>query len=162
MRSRIPLGLALLAGLALAACGTVAATVTQPALVPLKRNPTIHISTRSPDQVRIAQSLERAGLQVADGTEADYALIVETGGEKSGFSCGALRNVRYELLVIRTGSTDAPHIPGPTDDARPALEIKARGWTGSCEPSVYDDMSRELAGQFGTDQRAISSPPAGN
>ncbi len=54
--------------------------------------------------------------------------------------CGTLNNVRYALR--RGGQT--------------LIEVEAKGWTGSCEPNVFDDASRALRRQL-----AGTSDPAG-
>ena len=90
------------------------------------------------DQAAVAESLEQAGLTVTqDAAAAGYVLRVDLGGKRASSGCGTVHNVRYELGY---GALDV-------------LEIKARGWTGSCKPNVYEQMSAALASAIPADAR---------
>lgn len=79
---------------------------------------------------RIRASLLEAGLGLSDEMlEADFYLRVTVGNEKAFRACGTLNNVEYELLQR---------------SAR-VLTLTAAGWTGRCEPNVFDEMSGRLA-----------------
>jgi hypothetical protein len=81
-------------------------------------------------KARIAESLRRAGIRVADDILDSPALLrVTVGNEKSFRSCGTRNNVKYALRI--GGAT--------------GVELKKAGWTGTCEPNVFDDLSAQLA-----------------
>ena len=87
---------------------------------------------------RIERALVAAGFSLAEdplGTRAH--LRVTIGNEKRLRDCGSLNNVKFALRL----------------DGEPVLELAAAGWTGSCEPNVLDDMSRDLARRFATQPR---------
>jgi hypothetical protein len=85
------------------------------------------------DQASVVASLEQAGFQVKpDSGSAAFLLRVSVGTNRAKASCGRVNNVRYSLDTA--GST--------------VLEIQARGWTGTCSPNVYDEMSAALAQAF--------------
>jgi hypothetical protein len=108
---------------------TVPAAVTMRPGYPLKPTARIYLSARM-QWDRIAQSLEDAGLTPTDEFgNADYALDVRVGRNRSNAACGGLSNVAYTL----------------TRDRRPVMVIKGRGRMGICAPNVFDDMSRKLA-----------------
>ena len=58
--------------------------------------------------------------------------------------CGQKHNVSYSLAVH--GSN--------------VMVIKARGWTGSCEPNMFDEMSAKLAESFALAPAGQAVPPA--
>lgn len=142
------------------ACSTVPAEVTHQKPGALAPDPLIYVSAQH-DRERVDESLRRAGLRLTTGSDAEYVLLVDTSSQRSGQDCGALRNVRYQVRVVPTSSTRGAFSPlGLTvGEDRTALEIKARGWTGSCEPSVYDEMSDSLARQFNGELPAVAAPP---
>lgn len=82
---------------------------------------------------RIARSLREAGFELApDILDVPYLLRVTVGVRQDLKPCGELTNVKYSL---RHQSLDV-------------VEISAKGWTGDCEPNVFDEMSRELMHVF--------------
>ncbi|MEE9609312.1 MAG: hypothetical protein V3U03_16350 [Myxococcota bacterium] len=108
---------------------TVPATVTMRPGGPLQPDAAIFLSARV-QQMRIAQSLRDARLTTTDQMrDADYTLEVRVGRSRSNAACGGVNNVAYILTL--NGSR--------------VMVIKGRGRTGSCTPSVFDDMSRKLA-----------------
>lgn len=159
MRQAQALVLLLLAALAAAACGTVPPTVTHQTPIAFEPDPLIYVSAQH-DRERVAESLERAGLRLTTGPDAKYVLLVDTGSQKGTRGCGKLRNVRYEVRVVPEPSGRGAFSPlALTVGDRSALEIKARGWTGSCEPSVYDEMSDFLAREFNGQLPSVAAPP---
>jgi hypothetical protein len=75
-------------------------------------------------------ALRRAGIVVVDDLlESSHQLRVTLGVDKSFRDCGTLNNVKYAMRLQR----------------RTLLELAGRGWTGECQPNVFDEMSRELA-----------------
>ena len=149
----------LLAALAATACSAVPATVTRKASVALERDPLIYVSAQQ-DRARVDESLKRAGLRLTTGPGAEYVLLVDTSSEKSSQACGGLRNVRYQLRVVprSSGKTAFSPLALTVGNDRTTLEIKARGWTGSCEPNVYDEMSDSLAREFNGELPAVAAP----
>ena len=143
----------LLACLLLAACqGPVAPRVSQPRLLPLQSDPTLFVSSDE-GRVWIERTLEDAGLRTADPRRANYLLVVEVGVVKAQSSCGQLRNVRYGLVPLPPSAPEELPKLGVDDAAvrsgqRDILELKGRGWTGSCRPNIFQDMSSLLARQF--------------
>ena len=81
-------------------------------------------------KVEIAAALERAGVKLTDDLlDSGAVLRVTLGVQKSVKACGAASNVKY--AVRRDGET--------------LLELRGSGWTGTCEPLVFDEMSALLA-----------------
>lgn len=81
----------------------------------------------------VLRSLERAGFSVArDPSASRYSLDVDVGSPLRLEDCGSFANVRYVLY----------------SRGRKLVEIAARGWTGTCQDSIFDAMSRLLATQF--------------
>jgi hypothetical protein len=79
---------------------------------------------------RIEASLRRAGLGVSSSIrEANLVLDVKASEARLSKQCGGLRNVLYRLR--QRGDM--------------VLYVKARGYTGACEPNTFDAMSAELA-----------------
>jgi hypothetical protein len=76
------------------------------------------------------KSLVDAGLHVTDEWTSDaYTLRVSVGRWRASNGCGRVSNVSY--ILERAGQRH--------------MVIKARGGTESCEPNVFDEMSRTLA-----------------
>jgi len=81
----------------------------------------------------IAASLDAAGFEIADNLlHAAYFLRVTLGNEQGFRSCGTLQKVKYSLR----------------SEDREVLLITTKGWTGSCQPNVFDLASRDLAAAF--------------
>ncbi|HVN87709.1 MAG TPA: hypothetical protein VMW17_22965 [Candidatus Binatia bacterium] len=77
----------------------------------------------------VARGLRAAGFQLVDEIDdRSYFLRVTIGSTQSSRPCGTLNNVRYELRV----------------QGRTIVTAEAKGWTGTCEPNVFDDVGREL------------------
>ncbi len=64
------------------------------------------------------------------------------GSSRQSHGCGTKNNVSYSLSAASI----------------PVLQIKGRGFTGTCEPNIFDAMTATLASRF-TQLRAVSSPP---
>jgi hypothetical protein len=86
--------------------------------------------TAARQKARISESLRHAGIQVVDDILDSPALLRATvGNEKGVRRCGTRNNVKYAL---RIGNDQL-------------LELTAAGWTGTCEPNVFDELSAKLA-----------------
>jgi len=89
------------------------------------------VATR--EKPEIAAHLQAAGFELAERLIDAPFLLRATLGVPQGFrSCGDNRNVKFALQR----------------DGRALLELSARGWTGSCEPSIYDSLSAQLGAVF--------------
>ena len=79
---------------------------------------------------RIVESLAAAGVEVsANLLDAGFVLRVTIGADQGFSSCGTRNNVKYSLR--REGLIE--------------LELVEKGWTGTCEPNVFDALSARLA-----------------
>ncbi len=115
--------------LALPACGTVPPTTTMQGSLALETEPSFYV-TAAKQKPAVVGALRRAGIVVVeDLLESSHQLRVTLGIDKSFRACGTLNNVKYTIRLQR----------------RTLLEIAGRGWTGECEPNVFDEMSLELA-----------------
>jgi hypothetical protein len=116
--------------LAMLGCSSeVPATVTVRPQLPLPANAKVLVLAAY-QRDRIIQSVERAGLSVTDEWGgADYILEVKLGSTRRTMTCGTVRNVIYVVSRRRASR----------------MVVKARGPTGSCDPNVFDEMSRKLA-----------------
>lgn len=84
-------------------------------------------------KTQIENSLHRAGIALAeDITNAAYLLRVTIGNEKGWRECGTLNNVKFAL---RRNSEDIVLITGS-------------GWTGDCNPTIFDRVSKALRDSF--------------
>ena len=89
------------------------------------------VATR--EKERIALSLTEARIALADDiVGAPFLLRVTLGSEKASRACGAFANVKYSLRR----------------EEHEIFLIVASGWTGSCEPNVFEALSRTLRAQF--------------
>jgi hypothetical protein len=78
---------------------------------------------------RIIRSLVAAGFDVRPNLlEAHGFLRVTVGSNQGWRSCGTRNNVKFSLKR----------------EGKPLLEFVEKGWTGTCEPSVFDAMSAWL------------------
>jgi hypothetical protein len=138
-RAWAPLACALLA----AGCvGSAPRIVLAPAR-PLPEAPRVYLA---PGMQRgaVLRSLERAGFSVTrDPSASRYTLDVDVGSPLRSQSCGSFANVRYVLY----------------SRGRKLVEIAARGWTGTCEDSILDEMSRLLATRFAGAVPALRGRP---
>lgn len=118
-----------------AACSSIVpATITRSSPVPLERDGGVWVmATR--ERAAIVKSLENAGIKVVkvvkDVSGANYLLNVRVGSSRGGSGCGSIHNVTYILT--------------PTERRMRLMVIKGRGRTGSCKPSVFDNMSQALS-----------------
>ena len=119
--------------LLISSCATVTEpSVTSPPTVPMHSDyPYFVTSAGSANQKEnIVRSMKAAGLTVQAEPQGNfYTLEVVLGGVRDTNSCGSMRNVIYKVTQM---------------GAR-IMVIKARGWTGSCTPGIYDEMSKILA-----------------
>lgn len=118
----------LLLGIALGGCTPTAPEVR--VLVPLPRRGEAAVYlTAARQREEIARALRDAGFQLAEHVDdAPYYLRVTIGTDQGSQACGTLNNVRYDLRW----------------QGRSAVVAEAKGWTGRCEPNVFDAVSREL------------------
>ena len=128
MRIAILVPIVLSLGLLSACASAVPAHVTLLPEAPLGTSAAIYlIALKQPE--RVATSLTAAGFQITDDYFSDaYSLTVNVGNSRSVQGCGSVNNVEY---VLSRGEQ--------------LVVIKGRGRTGSCEPNIFDDMSRKLA-----------------
>jgi hypothetical protein len=116
-------------GLTSACAHVVPATVTAMPQVPIDKGANIFVVAQV-QRERIVKSLVDAGLNVSDEWAVDdYSLTVSVGRWRGSSDCRGVSNVAY---VLNGGG-------------RRLMVIKARGATDTCEPNVFDDMSRLLA-----------------
>lgn len=95
--------------------------------------PLLYVTTTS-ERESVLAALRLAGFRVTNDLRATpLVLSVKLGSVRRTQPCGTVRNVAYDLRHAGV------QIAG----------IKGRGWTGSCEPNILTDMSRELARLFG-------------
>ncbi len=96
--------------------------------LPLGADPDIYV-TAALQKDTIVTSLRNAGFHVVDRIDyGSYLLRATVGIDQGEQPCGTLNNVRYEL---RSGG-------------KTLVEVKAKGWTGNCQPNVFDAVSREM------------------
>ena len=96
--------------------------------------PTVYL-VAARQKPRIADSLRSARVRVADDVlDAPMLLRVTVGDEKGFRDCGTRNNVKYSL---RVGGAEI-------------LGLAAVGWTGTCEPNVFDELSARLARALST------------
>jgi len=118
----------------LSSCTTlVPATVTRAPETALMSNPKLFVQATA-HREQIMESLYNAGLDLNDSLSgADYTLLVKVGRNRHSTRCGGISNVAYLLQ----------------SEGRFILVIKGRGFTGSCSPNVFDDISQKLASYAG-------------
>jgi hypothetical protein len=110
-------------------CGTVPPTHTTQIPLVLEAEPKFYLMAAK-QKPAIETSLRGAGIVVVDDLlESSHQLRVTLGVDKSFRDCGTLNNVIYAVRL----------------HGRTLVEFKGRGWTGGCEPNIFDEMSRELA-----------------
>lgn len=112
-----------------AACSsTVPPTATKRAPIPLDRNAGVYVVAQQQREA-IIDSLWNAGIEIAtDLGSMGYGLDVRLGSSRGNRPCGSVHNVVYTL----------------SNAGRRLLVIKGRGATGTCDPNIFDEMSREL------------------
>lgn len=97
---------------------------------PLPRGiePAIYL-TAALQKEAILRTLRDAGFHLVDHmADGAYLLRITLGVSQGSRPCGTLHNVRYQLRF----------------QGRTMVEAEAKGWTGSCEPNVFDAISREM------------------
>jgi hypothetical protein len=118
----------LLLVIAVAGCGPTATAVRVLGPLPLGADRAIFV-TAARQKKEIVRALRGAGFDVADRVADGSSLLrVTLGVEQGSRPCGTLNNVRYQLRV----------------QGRDVIVAEAKGWTGSCEPNVFDEVSREI------------------
>ena len=78
----------------------------------------------------IKQALHNAGFHIVDRLEnSTHLMRVTIGADQNTEPCGTLNNVRFQLRI----------------EQRNIAEATAKGWTGSCQPNVFDEVSQTMA-----------------
>lgn len=109
-------------------CAPTAPQVRVLAPLPRAGDAAIYL-TAARQKEEIARALRAAGFRLAERVdETPYYLRVTIGSDQGSRACGTLNNVRYDLRL----------------QGRSAVVAEAKGWTGSCEPNIFDAVSREL------------------
>lgn len=91
--------------------------------------------TAARQKADIIQSLRKAGFTIVDRMEdSDHLLRATIGVDQGSKDCGTRNNVRYQIR----------------NQERTVAEASAKGWTGSCQPNVFDEVSRSLRQQLVT------------
>lgn len=112
----------------LAGCSETAPQIRIIEPLPHGQEPSIYL-TAARHKNEVGRFLHAAGFQITDiQTDNTYLLRVTVGIDQGSRACGTLNNVRYALRK----------------DNRDIIEATAKGWTGTCEPNVFDTVSREL------------------
>ncbi len=113
-------------------CGTVAPVLTMKGSLSPESERSLYVTATKQKSIPLA-SLRRSGFTIAgDLLAAPYQLRITLGVDKAFRDCGTLNNVKYSLR----------------SEGRPVLEISGRGWTGSCDPNIFDEMSQLLMRKF--------------
>ena len=113
---------------ACAACGATAPAVTVVTPLPRGEDPSI-VVIAARQREAVITALTAAGFRIAERVqESPYLLRVTLGVDQGSRACGTLNNVRYALRR----------------DQQTIVEVSAKGWTGTCVPSVFNDASRAL------------------
>ena len=103
-----------------------------PPAAPMQADYGYFLSTAASKEQRknIIRAGEAEGLRFETQPEGNfYTLEVLLGRIHNQNDCGTFRNVIYR--VSQSGAR--------------VLVLKARGWTGQCDPGVYDGLSKLLA-----------------
>ncbi|MDX2171439.1 MAG: hypothetical protein SF182_30520 [Deltaproteobacteria bacterium] len=96
--------------------------------LPAGTDPVLFV-TAARQKAAIVAALRAAGFQVLDQPRADaYLTRVTVGIDQGARDCGTLNNVRFSIRR----------------DQRTLVEVEAKGWTGGCQPNVFDAASRAL------------------
>lgn len=118
----------ILAATILPGCSETATHIRIIEPLPRGQEPSIYL-TAARHKNEIGRFLQTAGFQIADTqTDNTYLLRVTVGIDQGSQACGTLNNVRYALRK----------------NNRDVIEATAKGWTGTCEPNVFNAVSREL------------------
>ena len=131
MRTKLILSLCI----ALAGCSPIAPEVRVFETLPQGINTPIYVTAaRYKDEIK--RALRNAGFRIVDRMEDSLRLMrVTIGADQGSQSCGTLNNVRFELRF----------------ENRNVAEASAKGWMGSCQPNLFDEVSREMRQRlFGT------------
>lgn len=118
----------ILVTLILAGCAEKVAQIRVVQPLPHGVDPTIYV-TAARQKEDIVRALRTAGFHLVDGQDDEaYLLRVTVGVDQGSQACGTLNNVRYALRK----------------DSHDLIVAEAKGWTGTCEPNVFDTVSRAL------------------
>jgi hypothetical protein len=118
----------LLLSIALSGCSPVAPEVRVFEPLPQGINTPIYV-TAARQKDKIKHALSDAGFRIVDRVEDSLRLMrVTIGVDQGSQSCGTLNNVRFQIRF----------------EGRNVVEATAKGWTGSCQPNVFDEVSHEM------------------
>jgi hypothetical protein len=118
----------LLMSIALAGCSPVTPEVQVFEPLPHGIDTPIYV-TAARQKDKIKRALRDAGFRIVDRMEDSLRLMRVTMGVDQGTqTCGTLNNVRFQLRY----------------EGRNVVEATAKGWTGSCQPNIFDEVSREM------------------
>ena len=95
--------------------------------------PKVLFLASSEQKARIESALGAAGFDITRTWKSgEYQLRIDIGAIHQSRDCGTLNNIRYRLI----------------SQGQEALQLKGRGWTGTCTPNIFDAMSEQLASYF--------------
>ncbi len=95
--------------------------------------PKVVFLASSEQEARIESALKGAGFEITRTWQSgEYQLRIDVGAVHQSRDCGTLNNIRYQLI----------------SQGQEALQLKGRGWTGTCTPNIFDAMSEKLASYF--------------
>ncbi len=125
----------LLLSIFLAGCSPIAPEVRIFETLPRSIDTPIYV-TAARQKGEIIRALRDAGFHIVDHMEDSLRLMrVTIGADQGSQPCGTLNNVRYQLRF----------------EGRNVAEASAKGWTGSCQPNIFNEVSREMRRRlFGT------------
>lgn len=117
-----------LLSIALAACSPIAPEVQVFETLPHSIDTPIYV-TAARQKDEIIHALRDSGFHVVDRMEDGLRFMrVTIGVDQESRPCGTLNNVRYQLRF----------------EGRNVAEASAKGWTGSCQPNIFDEVSRQM------------------
>ncbi len=92
-----------------------------------RETPIFVTAARQKDEVK--KALRDAGFHIIDRMEESERLMrVTIGVDQGEEACGTLNNVRFQLRF----------------EGRNVAEASAKGWTGSCQPNILEELSRDM------------------
>lgn len=110
------------------AAATIAPQVQIFEPLPQGRDTPIYV-TAARQKEAIKQSLRKAGFHIVDRLEGSALIMRVTIGAGQGTEpCGTLNNVRFQLRSQGNNTAEAT----------------AKGWSGTCQPNVFDAISHEM------------------
>ena len=125
----------LLLSILLTGCSPIAPEVRLFGTLPQGIDTPIYV-TAARQKDEIIRALRGAGFHIVDRMDDSLPFMRVTIGVDQGSQlCGTLNNVHYQLRF----------------EGRTVAEASAKGWTASCQPNIFDEVSREMRRRlFGT------------